>query len=57
MGGKYQKGRQNVKTANSGNKLRVAGGEVGGGWSSWVISIKRALAIMSTRCYMQLMNP
>ena len=32
MCGKYQKGRQNVKTANSGNELGVVEGEEGGGW-------------------------
>ena len=30
MSGKYQKGRQNVKTANSGKRTR--GGRKGGGW-------------------------
>ena len=36
MCGKYQKGRQNVKTANSGKRTRGGGKEVGGGRSEWV---------------------
>ena len=37
---KYQKGRQNVKTANSGKRTR--GGGRGGGWgggSEWVTAL------------------
>ena len=37
MCGKYQKGRQNVKTANSGKRTRGGGrGEGRGGGSEWV---------------------
>ena len=36
MCGKYQKGRQNVKTANSGKELGVVEGEEGGIGSEWV---------------------
>ena len=32
MSGKYQKGRQNIKTPNFGKELGVIVGEVGGGW-------------------------
>ena len=31
MGGKYQKGRQNIKTPNSGKQTRVGGTEGGQG--------------------------
>ena len=37
MCGKYQKGRQNVKTANSGKRTGVVEGEEGGGGSEWVM--------------------
>ena len=40
-----------------GNKLRVAGGEVGGGngvIGCW--ALRRAFDVMSTGCYIQLMN-
>ena len=36
MGWKYQKGRQNMKTPNSGKQSRVVEGEQGGGWGEWV---------------------
>ena len=32
MGRKYQKGRQNMKTPNSGKRTGVVEGEDGGGW-------------------------
>ena len=32
MCGKYQKGRQNIKTPNSGKRTRGGGREEGGGW-------------------------
>ena len=41
MCGKYQKGRQNIKTPNSGKRTR--GGGRGGGWGGggdWVMGTK-----------------
>ena len=36
-----QRGRQtNEGFLSTGNKLRVAGGEVGGGWGNWVMGIE-----------------
>ena len=35
---------------------RVAGGEVGGGRGNWVMGIKEGIGVMSTGCYVRLMN-
>ena len=39
-----------------GNKLRVARGEKGGGWGTWVMDIRGVLDIMTTEYYVRLMN-
>ena len=52
MGRKYQKGRQNMKTPNSGNRTRGVGR--GGGWGEEVNgrqALWGALDGMSTGCY------
>ena len=38
-----------------GNELRIAGGNVGGGWDNWVMDIE-AHDVMSTGCCTPLMN-
>ena len=38
-----------------GNKVRVTGGVGMGGWGNWVI-VRWARDVMSTGCYVQLMN-
>ena len=52
MGSKYQKGRQNMKTPNSGKRTRVVEGEVSGGLgvTGWR-ALRWALDGMSTGCY------
>ena len=52
MCGKYQKGRQNVKTANSGKRTRGGGrgGRQGYGVTGWQ-ALRGALDGMSTGCY------
>ena len=34
------KGKQTIRDSMTENKLRVAGGEIGGGWAKLVMSIK-----------------
>ena len=36
MCGKYQKGRQNMKTPNSGKRTKGGGRGGGWGWGEWV---------------------
>lgn len=38
-------GRQTMthRLLTTGNKLKTAGGEVGGGWDNWVMGIKEAM--------------
>ena len=40
MCGKYQKGRQNIKSSNSGNELGVIEWEEGRGEDEWVTGTK-----------------
>ena len=47
MCGKYQKGRQNIKTPTLGNELGVMEGEEGGGGGEWVTCTDG----LSTGCY------
>jgi hypothetical protein len=41
MCGKYQNGRQNVKTPNSGKRTRGGGRGGGRGWGEWVTGTDR----------------
>ena len=51
MSGKYQKGRQNIKTPNSGKRTRGGGRGGGGvGMTGWW-ALRGALDEMSTGCY------
>ena len=52
MGRKYQKGRQNMKTPNSGKRTRGGGrgGGQGVGVNGWR-ALRGALDRMSTGCY------
>ena len=52
MCGKYQKGRQNIKTPNSGKRTRGDGrGRGRGGGGEWVTGTEGALDGMSIGCY------
>ena len=53
MCGKYQKGRQNVKTPNSGKRTRAGrrGGGQAGGVGEWVTVTEGGTRRMSTGCY------
>ena len=42
MCGKYQKGRQNIKSSNSGNELGVTEWEEGRGEDEWVTGTEGA---------------
>ena len=50
-GKQKQQGGQLKRLFNAENKLRAAGGVVGGGWAKWVRSIKKTLVGMSSGCY------
>ena len=51
MCGKYQKGRQNIKSSNSGNEVGVIEWEEGRGEDEWVTALRGALDRMGTGCH------
>ena len=49
---KTEREANHKRLLNTENKLKVAGGEVGGGWAKWVRALRRVLVGMSTGCCM-----